>query len=121
MLYLSQIQAPYLKFLRSLICLPFRVIMNYYPYLVSAVNSLSAHSFFGTKVMSNKQIFRIAANILTFESYVRNKHNLTNDPYQILSSCLQITDSKMHLANLNVSQTRREIAASHPQVNPWID
>jgi hypothetical protein len=41
---------------------------------------------FGTKMMSNEHIFRITANILSFQPYVRNKHNLLSDPDQILSS-----------------------------------
>jgi hypothetical protein len=47
---------------------------------------VSAHSFVGRKQMSNEQIFRITENILSFQPYARNKHNLLNDPYQILSS-----------------------------------
>jgi hypothetical protein len=60
------------------------------------LNSLSAHSFLDTKLMSNEQIVRITANILSFQPYVINKHNLWSDPYQILSSiyCKAIKSAK---------------------------
>jgi hypothetical protein len=48
--------------------------------------SLSAYSFFGTKLMSNEKIFRITVNILSFQPYLRNKHNLLCDTCKILSS-----------------------------------
>ena len=39
-------------------------------------NSLQAHSFFVTKLMSNEQIFRISASILAFQPLVKNTPNL---------------------------------------------
>ena len=47
---------------------------------------LGAFLFFGTKLMSHEQTFRITANILTFQPYVRKEKKNVSDPYKILSS-----------------------------------